>query len=229
MTTLTTMPMTTTPMTIAVEAYLTLAQWLSPAYPVGGFAYSHGLETAIVEAVVTDEHSLRYWLADVLEYGSGRNDALFLLAAYRAETAAELLAVDASARAFAASGERLQEASLQGQAFARTTAAICGHDLPDLTYPVAIGRAAKLSNLPKTATAAVYLHAFTANLVSVAVRLVPLGQTAGQRVTQSLHPLCQRLAEEAATQGLDALSSSAFLSDIAAMRHETLDVRIFRT
>ncbi|MEQ9053685.1 MAG: urease accessory UreF family protein, partial [Roseovarius confluentis] len=73
---------------------LTLAQWLSPAYPVGAFAYSHGLELAIREGWISDAETLRAWLAGVLADGSGRSDAVFLAAAHRAETNPEVHRID---------------------------------------------------------------------------------------------------------------------------------------
>ncbi|SDF39961.1 urease accessory protein UreF [Limimaricola pyoseonensis] len=208
---------------------LTLARWLSPAYPVGGFAYSHGLETAIADGHVTDEASLQDWLSDLLEHGAGRNDALFLAAAFRATDDAELARIDATARAFAAARERVIEAERQGAAFVRTEAAVSGGPDTPLLHPVAIGARAARHGLPLRPTVALYLHGFMANLVSAALRLMPLGQTGGQRVQIALAPLCERLAAEAKTGTLDDLSSTSFLGDVTAMRHETQQPRIFAT
>lgn len=207
-------------------ALLTLAQWLSPAYPVGAFAYSHGLEQSITAGHVTDAAGLQGWVADVLRFGGGRNDALLLAAAYRAEDPAP---IDATARALAASRERLLETEAQGAAFARTTRDTWGLELPDLCYPVAVGRAAALIGLPLTDTSALYLQAFASTLTSVGQRLIPIGQTQAQRAIRDLAPLCLEIAEETQQGDLDHLSSTAFLADIAAMRHETQETRIFRT
>jgi urease accessory protein len=211
-----------------IEARVTLAQWLSPAYPTGGFAWSHGLETEVAEGRVTDRASFAAWLADVLDHGLGRTDAVLLAEAHRAAPE-ELPALDAEARAFAPSAERLAETAEQGAAFARTTAAVWGLDLPPLTHPVAVGRAAALMGLPLPDTLALYLHAVTASLASAAQRLVPLGQTEAQAAVARLAPLCARLADEAETRGRDDLSSAAWAADIAAMRHETLQPRLFRS
>ena len=207
---------------------LTLAQWLSPAYPVGAFAYSHGLETAIRDGWVSDAASLEGWLTDVLEEGSGRVDVILLAAAHRA-TPDEIAELDAIARAFSASAERIRESQRQGAAFAATTRAVWGLDLPDLVYPVAVGRAAALAGLPLTETAALYLQAFASNLVSAAVRLVPLGQTEGQTVLARLSETCTYLAGASADQTPDDLWSNAFASDIAAMNHETMEPRLFQS
>ncbi|MEY8839931.1 urease accessory protein UreF, partial [Cribrihabitans sp. XS_ASV171] len=115
---------------------LTLAQWLSPAYPVGAFAYSHGLERAVHDDWVGDAASLEYWLRDVLEHGAGRSDVQFLAAAHHAETPESLACIDAKCRAYAGSAERLAETTRLGAAFARMTAPVWGLDLPPLAYPV---------------------------------------------------------------------------------------------
>ncbi|WP_081536136.1 urease accessory protein UreF [Rhodovulum sp. P5] len=207
---------------------LKLAQWLSPAYPVGAFTYSHGLEWAVEAGQLRDAAALQDWLADVLEHGSGRCDVIFLAAAYRADPAA-LAGIDAEARAFQPSAERLLETTGQGAAFAQITAEVWGDDLPGFTYPVALGRAARLQDVPLALTAKMYLHAFTSNLVSAGIRLIPIGQTDGQRVLTALTPLCESIAERAIGQGLDDLASSAFMADICSMKHETQYSRLFRS
>ncbi len=215
--------------TLTNSDILTLVQWLSPAYPVGGFAYSHGLEAAIELGSVTCPQDTGAWVSDVLEHGSGWNDALFLGAAYAAETPVDLTDIDATARAFSASSERLMETSLLGQAFGAVTGDVWGLDLQRLTYPVAVGRAARLQNLPLPLVTEMFLQAFLSNLVACATRLVPLGQTDAQRLIRDLTPLCTTIAAKARDAGLEDLSSTAFLPDIAAMKHETQYSRIFRT
>ena len=207
-------------------ALLTMAQWLSPAYPVGAFAYSHGLEQAITAGAVQDAEALKDWVGDVLRFGSGRNDALLLAAAYLCK---DPDGIDATARALAASRERLLETQAQGAAFAKTTRDTWGLALPDLCYPVAVGRAAGLMRLPLTDTCALYLQAFASTLVSVGQRLIPIGQTEAQQAIRALAPICLELAEDTQQGELDRLSNTAFMADVAAMRHETQSTRIFRT
>ena len=208
---------------------LTLTQWFSPSYPVGAFAYSHGLETAIKDGDIATCADLRKWLWDVIDHGGGRNDCILLRSAYECEDLAGLEAVNAAACAFAGSAERLKETTLQGAAFTRTTAAIWDALAPDCAYPVAVGYAARQLDLPVDLTTTLYLQAFAGHLVSAAVRLVPLGQTEGQSTLAALASLCLKVAEESKAGDIDHLASTAFLSDIAAMKHETLEHRIFRT
>ncbi len=208
---------------------LTLSQWLSPAYPVGGFAYSHGLEWAIECGSVTDASDTQEWIADVIQHGSGRNDCVFLASAYSAKTREDLVAADQTARTFCASSERLLETRLLGEAFCGVTADVWAMEIESLTYPVAVGYAAQRQGLPLPLTAQMFLQAFMSNLVACATRLVPLGQTDGQRMIRDLTPICQKVARTALDAGLDDLGSTTFLSDIASMKHETQYSRMFRT
>ena len=202
---------------------LTLMQWLSPAFPTGGFAYSHGLEWAMDHGV-TSPARVSAWIRDVLRFGSGQSDAVLLARALA--PGADFAALDNLARALCASRERLVETVEQGTAFARTVSAVTGRDLPARALPVAVGEAAQVLDLPKGQIVAQYLAAFAGNLVAVATRFVPLGQTDGQRILAGLSGLISGLAEAALTA---EIGTCALGADMAAMRHEGMDVRIFKT
>jgi len=208
---------------------LTLSQWFSPAFPVGAFAYSHGLEWAIDQGQVRTAKDAQEWLDTVLHHGAVWNDTVLLSAAYRAETDQAVTMIDATCRALAASRERVMEADLQGKAFCATVTEVWQIALDDLTYPVAVGRAARLLDLPLELTAQMYVQAFVSNLVSAAVRLVPLGQTQGQRIVQQLTRDCRDVAARAVQADADDLRACSFVTDIAAMKHETQHSRMFRT
>jgi urease accessory protein len=208
-------------------ALLTLVQWLSPAFPVGSFAYSHGLEEAVAEGHVRSAADLRDWLGDVLERGAGRGDAILLVHALK--PGADQVALAALARALATSRERLVETEAQGAALLATTNALTGTAHGPMPYPVALGAAAAPLGLPAQRVAALYLQAFATALTQAGVRFIPLGQTEGQGVLAALSPLILLIAEEAALAPLDAIGSSATGADLAAMRHETMETRIFRT
>lgn len=209
--------------------FLTALQWLSPAFPVGSFAYSHGLEWAISAEHVTQEAELLEWVRDLIQFGSGRNDALLVSLGYQAHDIQVLQDLNEHALALSASRERQAETVFQGQAFVKTLNDVWGHDLPSLCYPVAVGAAARLETLPQADIVAAYLHAFSANLISAAVRLVPLGQTQGQRVLLELTSSLLSVSNAALDADVCALSSTTFLSDVASMRHENLQTRVFRT
>ncbi|MDZ4134617.1 MAG: urease accessory UreF family protein [Paracoccaceae bacterium] len=206
---------------------LSLVQWLSPGFPTGGFAYSHGLETAMVAGDVTDATSLGQWISDVLEYGAGWADVILLCHALT--PGADLDALAGLARALAPTAERLRETDDLGAAFGRVSNALQGVARPARPLPIALGAAARGLGLPPATIAALFLHGFAASLVSAAVRFVPLGQTEGQQVLAGLHPLILRLANAAQDAPLAAICSATLRADMASARHETLEVRIFRT
>ena len=213
-------------MTTEIAAIQILAAWFSPAYPVGSYSYSHGLEWAIAAGEVRDAPTLEAWTRDVAAFGAGRTDAILLRLAHAAPDPAPLAEL---AAALAPSAERLLETTAQGAAFARVTAAAWEIDLPPLPYPVAVGRAARLLGLPVGLTATLHLQAFAAAIVSAGVRLVPVGQTDGQRITARLLPLAARIAAETEGLGAEDLGGSALRADLAAMRHETLETRLYRS
>ncbi|MEJ6477166.1 MAG: urease accessory protein UreF [Octadecabacter sp.] len=207
---------------------LTLSQLLSPAFPVGSFAYSHGLETAINDGAISSAATLEAWLLDLLQFGSARSDAVLLNMAYAATDDATSK-IDAQARAFAGAAERLRETDLQGAAFCETVQAVWGIDLGRLCYPIAVGRAGAAMVLDPQLATAMYLQAFTGNLVAAAMRLVPLGQVDGQKVQAALKPHCAAIANQCVGATLDDLHGCTWASDIASMRHETQYSRVFRS
>lgn len=207
-------------------ALLTLAQWFSPAFPVGAFSFSHGLDWLISTGVLTDRESIERWIGRVLMQGNGRTDLILLAHAWRGSDAAGL---DALARALAPSAERLTETMEQGHSFIRAVNSGWNLDLQPCVYPVAVGVAARACHLPLAPAARLYLHAFAAALASAATRAVPLGQTAGQLILSNMSPVIDHLCQEALDLPLDAIGSAAFAADIASMNHETQYSRMFRT
>jgi urease accessory protein len=217
-----------------------LMTWLSPAFPVGGFSYSHGLEWVIEQGKVKDAATLGQWIEDVLVYGAGRADAIFLAEAWRAAAAddAKLLGEAAElAAAFAPSAERRLETLAQGAAFLRAVQAVWPHPAlerlaaasTEIAYPIAVAACAAAHALPLSATVQAFVQAFAANLVSAGVRLIPLGQTDGLRVIARLEPLIPRLVVAALAANLDDIGGAAIMADIASMRHETQYTRLFRS
>ena len=234
-------PATPTVTTMTDAAMLPLMIWLSPAFPVGSFAYSHGLEWAIEAGDITDRASVEAWLRDLLAHGATRNDAILLALAWRAVAASDDAALREAndlALALAGSRERHLESTAQGNAFMTSVAAAwpapaIEHSRAvlsgDVAYPIALGVAAAAHNIALPDTAAAYLTAAVGNLVSAVVRLNVIGQTDGQRVIATLCPVVRALATSAAHWTADDLGGAAFRSDIAAIRHETQHTRLFRS
>lgn len=206
---------------------LTLTQWLSPAFPLGAFAYSHGLEAAIAGDEVCDGPSLSRWIATVITRGTGRSDAILLHHALLKD--ADYMALSDLARALCASAERRRETDEQGAAFTRTVNDLNDRDDPAAPLPVALGRAAARLDVSPIQVAALYLQAFAGNLVTIGVRHIPLGQTEGQKILADLNPLVAQVARDTEGLPLDGIGNSALGADLAALLHETQDVRIFKT
>jgi len=208
-----------------------LLAWLSPAFPTGAFAYSHGLEYTAEANDITNETSLAAWLTDILTHGAARTDTILLRHAHRAAAdPAALKEIADLGCATAATRERQSEALDQGRAFMLAATPWGIPEAPErIPYPVAVGAVAGAHRIPEDATAAAYAQAFITNLISAAVRLVPLGQTAGLRVLAALEPVILATAEATRQATLDDLGGCAFRSDLAAMRHETQYTRLFRS
>jgi urease accessory protein len=226
---------------IDAAALVRLMTWLSPAYPVGAFSYSSGLEWAVEARDVTDAMALERWLAVVIGEGAGYCDATFFVHAHRAahdkETAA-LLGIAELAVAFAPSRERYLETTGQGTAFLTATRAAWPCDALDdfvaswpgpCAYPVSVAVAAAGHHIAVEPALMAYLHAMTSNLISAGVRLIPLGQTQGQQVLAALEPVMTATLARALHTPLDELGSAAFRADLASQRHEGQYTRLFRS
>ena len=211
------------------EALLILSRWLSPSFPTGGFAWSHGLEAEVAARRITSAEQVRAWLAGVLAHGSGRNDAILLAASWNASTDEERAELAALALALAAGTERATETSAQGAAFAQALKDGDGLVLPDWPLPVVVGAASRAMGAPLHETLLLYLQNFATNLIQVAIRHLPLGQGEGQAMLASLSPLIRELAGEAMHAGLEDLGGCALAADMASIEHETMQPRIFRS
>ncbi|MEP6356135.1 MAG: urease accessory protein UreF [Hyphomicrobiales bacterium] len=219
---------------IHLQSILRLQTWLSPVFPVGGFAYSHGLERAVHDGIVQDEETLALWLISLLSHGSPWNDAVLLAAGFaRARDAKKLEEVIELGQAMAISNERQLETMAQGQAFLEAV----GHwPLPDgfdkpieAPLPVAVGVICGVLDVPLDAGVSAYLQAFTNNQLQAAIRLSVLGQKGAARLMARLEPVVIGLGEKAAKSTLDDLASASIQADIMAMNHEHQTTRLFRS
>jgi urease accessory protein len=218
-----------------------LMAWLSPAYPVGAFSYSSGIEWAVEAGDIKEADSLRRWLAVVIGEGSGFCDAVFFVHAHRSLADTDdngLRTVAELAAAFAPSKERHLETTAQGRAFVEATCAAWPTPALDrlavawdgpVAYPVAVGVAAAGHGIPLDPALRAFLHAVTSNLISAGVRLVPLGQSDGQRVLAALEPVVEAAAGRALKTSLDDVGSAAMRADLASLLHETQYTRLFRS
>jgi urease accessory protein len=218
-------------MMTANASLLRLLTWLSPAFPTGAFTCSHGLEWAVEAGDIRDASTLQEWLTDVVRYGAGRSDCILLRHAHRAARETTTLSeITEIAAATMPARERLAETLGQGTAFLRAASAWELPTLPEeIPHPVAVGALAGWHHIDEDGTVTAYLQAFVSNLISAAVRLVPLGQSDGVRVLASLEPVILVIAEDTASASLEDIGSCAFRSDLSAMQHETQYTRLFRS
>lgn len=214
-----------------------LLSWLSPSYPVGAFSYSHGLEYAVETGRVATAEDVSDWVSTVLLQGTGRVDGILFREAYSAVAAENwdhLDGIAALGNAFQATSEFALETRAQGNAFIKATLAAWPADAlarieQGAVYPVAVGVACAAHGIPLATALHGYFHAFAANLVSAAVRLVPLGQTDGQLAVAALAGAVSDAQQQALVIPLDDIGSAAPLVDLASMHHETQYTRLFRS
>jgi urease accessory protein len=216
-----------------------LMAWLSPAYPIGAFAYSSGIEWAVEAGDIHDATTLLRWITTMVSHGGGYCDAVLFSHAHRAAARADDSALHAIAElavALAPSKERHLETTAQGTAFLGTTRAAWPRaalerlaDTSPLAYPIAVAVAAAGHGIALQPALLAFLQATTANLISAGVRLVPLGQTAGQRILTALESLIAETAARALACPLEQIGAATFRADLASMQHESQYTRLFRS
>lgn len=225
------------------SALLLLQAWLSPAFPVGGYSYSHGLEYAVEAGALPDRAALQNWIEGILLFGAGRSDALLIRETHRSVSAQELTRCDEIvdfAAAFRGTSELALEASAQGAAFLKALLA----GWPEYAvlaplqgwitgkrpvYAVAFGAAAAVAGIDVRQAIVAYLHAFCSNLVSAALRLMPIGQSDGLACLANLSRALPALADALDLVPFDDIGSAALMIDVCSMRHETQYTRLFRS
>ncbi len=219
---------------LSTQALLRLMAWMSPAFPIGGFAYSGGLERAVHDRLVTAAPGLQGWLATILRHGSVWNDAVLLAEAWRQhESEAGLAELSEFALALAGSAERHLETLSLGKAFVAAARAWPGavfDCLPsDVPFPVAVGAVAAAHNVPLRDALAAYLHAALSQAVSAGIRLGACGQAEGVATLAALEHDILAAADRAAFATVDDIGTSCIQADIASLRHETQHSRLFRS
>jgi urease accessory protein len=217
-----------------VKALLRLMAWLSPAFPIGSFAYSGGLERAVHDGLVANAAELSDWLATIMRHGAAWNDAVLLAEAHRMNADATRLAEVAElAEALAGSRERHQETMLLGEAFLSAASAwpheVMSRLSPRTAYPVAVGAVAGTHGIALEKAVAAFLHSFVSQNVSAGIRLGVCGQRDGVVILAALEADIGDAAAKAAQSSLDDLGSAAIQADIATLRHETQVTRLFRS
>jgi urease accessory protein len=229
---------------IARSAFLRQQSWLSPAFPTGSYSYSHGIEWAVEAGYIHDRKSLVDWLEADLCYGSGRNEAIFFIEAWRSATdddCEKLLEIAELAAAFRGTSEFALETSQQAASCLATLRRVWPDPLleslseflselriaPVLSY--VLGVRAATQDIPATLALPAFLQSYLANLITAGVRLIPLGQTDGQLAIAELEEAVLAVASQAEQATIHDLGSAAFMVDLASASHETQYTRLFRS
>jgi urease accessory protein len=230
-----------TPAAASLDEVGLLALWLSPSFPVGAYAYSHGLETAVARGSVAGADDLAVWLGDLLRHGSLRNDLILATAAWQAGLAMDATRLDeinALALALQPSAERRLESVQQGTSFAAAIGAawpcpvlarLTDSSAGEIAYPVGVAVAGARHGLGLAPLLVAFATAALQNAVSAAIRLSVMGQTDGLRLLARLAPDVTAAVRAATTTTLDDLGGAAFACDLASLEHETLYSRLFRS
>jgi urease accessory protein len=220
-----------------------LLTWLSPAFPVGAFSYSHGLEYAVDAGLVIDRATLIAWIEGILRYGAGRVDGMLLLAAHRAaaeSSPGRLKEIAELASAMRGSAELALESTAQGAAFLKALGTGWPHlaaspllatlaHATSLSYPVAVGVAAAVAGIAETPVLQAYLTAICGNLVSAALRLAPIGQSDGVATLALLEPTICHQVECLRAAPFETIGAASLAVDWCSMKHETQETRLFRS
>ena len=218
-----------------------LMSWMSPSYPVGAYTYSHGVEYAVEEGLIRTVDDLTAWISDIVSYGSGKMDTILLAEVYNAVTQMDdsrLIYAAEIGHACRATKELDLETCAQGRAFMTITEDVFPsrslHILRDkwagpIVYPVAVAAAAADRDMGLETTLTAYLHGFVSNLVSAAVRIVPLGQTDGQRAIAALEAVTSVQVQAALNSTLEDLGTTTLMVDWCSCQHETQYTRLFRS
>jgi urease accessory protein len=229
---------------VAPLALLRQQSWFSPAFPTGSYSYSHGIEWAVEAGHIHDRRSLVDWLEADLCYGSGRNEAIFFIEAWRSATdddCEKLLKIAELAAAFRGTSEFALETSQQAASCLATLRRVwpdpflesLSEFLPELSIApvlsVVLGVRAATQDIPVTLALPAFLQSYLANLVTAGVRLVPLGQSDGQLAIAELEPAVLRVATQAGCAAIHDLGSTGFMVDLASASHETQYTRLFRS
>lgn len=218
----------------SIDALLRLLAWMSPAFPVGAFSYSGGLETAVNDRRIANSTELWAWISLLIRHGTLWNDAVLLSCAWQChDKQDELTELTVLAQALAGSAERYRETVLMGDAFIDAASAwphpVLQRFGKATPYPVAVGAIACAHGVGQDDVLVAYLHAGASQLVSAGIRLGVAGQRDGVAILASLETIIADVARHAAASTLDDLGSATILADTASMRHEIQETRLFRS
>jgi urease accessory protein len=218
---------------------LWLLQLSSSSLPVGAYSYSEGLETLVDYGKITCSGSLQQWLESELRYGAIRMEAAVMVRVYKAAEIGDLETLKYWNQWLSA-GRETEELRNSSQQMGRTLMRLLVELEPQMkgifeqigdgiNYAIAFTVAAAFFGISLSATLLGYLHSWLVNLITAGIKLIPLGQTAGQLLIKDLQVLLSQSVKEVMEISDDDLGCCSWGLALASMQHETLYTRLFRS
>ncbi|NEP81046.1 MAG: urease accessory protein UreF [Okeania sp. SIO3B3] len=226
---------------------LCLLQLASPALPVGAYSYSEGIEVLVTTGKISDYDSLKNWLIDSLKFGSIRLEAALIVRAYRETNSGNLQLLN-NWNNWATAVKETEELRLQSLQMGRTLIRLFMNIQPDLStelmkfiqnkletetdfcnFAIAYGLISACWKIEIETAILGYLHSWATNLVNAGVKLIPLGQTVGQKLLWELQNQIVLSAKEILKLKDDELNSCSWGLSLASMAHEVQYTRLFRS
>jgi urease accessory protein len=222
---------------------LNLLQLASPALPVGGYSYSDGLETLVEQGKINSPESLRHWLEQELRYGATRLEGAIVVRAYQSASRGDLEALkdwNAWVSAAKETAELREQSGQMGGSLLRLLLDLSGESGEKVrefasavgspcNYAIAFGIVAVSWDIPLSATLLGYLQSWASHLIGAGVKLIPLGQTVGQRLLLELSGEISHASQDISALSDDELCSCSWGLALASMAHETQYTRLFRS
>ena len=198
--------------------------WFSSSFPVGSYAYSHGLEALIDDDKIKNRDHVREYLEALLFYGSLRNDYIFLKSVYMGEEINDLILASASSK------ERHTEMIDMGNSFRKIMKDSWELVLEENTsFVYCISKAALHFNIKFDDLIKFYLQSYISNLINVCVKHIPMSQKDGQILNVNFIDQIQKFLDQSYQLTLKDIGTSFFIGDIFAIKHENLASRIYLT
>lgn len=228
-----------------------LLTWFSPSYPIGSFHFSHGIEYAVEWNLIKDAKSLEEWISGIIQFGSGRMDLMMFKLSYDLFTAPNVRAdpnrikklnrLITISNALKLSPELWQESTKQGDAALK--ALLKSHPSDNLHFlnlqlkktdkypvvPIVFGAACADHRIPLKWALTAYLHSFIFNLITAGVKLIPLGQTAGQNIAASLESVIHKCVNASAKSKINDISGASPMVEWTSVKHENQYTRLFQS
>jgi len=198
--------------------------WFSSSFPVGSYAYSHGIEALIDKKRIKDKDNVKEFLDALLFYGTLRNDYIFLKSIYKGEEINDIILASASSK------ERHIEMIDMGNSFRKIMKDSWQLKLKDNTsFVYCVGKAALHFNIKFDDLIKFYLQSYISNLINVCVKHIPISQKDGQTLNVIFIDQIQKFLDQSKQLTLNDIGTTFFIGDIFAIKHENLDSRIYLT